>query len=71
MLGLAIVLFLAAVTYLILEDKRSINKILLARASALNSAIAKQENRKDILEAEVLLLKNEVKFQSYREIEST
>ena len=53
-----------AIFYMIFEDKKTVNKILLARESTLNTAITKLENKNDILEAEILLLKNDVKSLS-------
>ncbi len=46
------------ISYMIFEDKKTINKILLARESTLNTALTKVENQNDILEAEILLLKD-------------
>ena len=66
LLGLAVTILLFSVVHMVLEDKKTVNKILLARASTLNMEITKQENKKDILEAEILLLKNEVKSLSQR-----
>lgn len=47
--------------YLLLEDKKTNDRILLAKESMLNTEITKAENKKDILEAEVLILRNKVK----------
>lgn len=46
---------------LFFEDQKTINKVLLSRASTLNKELIKSENKKDILEAEILLLNEEVK----------
>ena len=59
-----ILIFLFAVVYMILENNKTVNKILIARESTLNERLIKLENTNDILEAEVLLLQNEVKSLS-------
>ena len=64
LLILASFLIILAICYMIFEDKKNINKILLARESTLNTEITRLENKNDILEAEILLLKNEVKSLS-------
>lgn len=52
--------FLLIYIYLISENKKSKDNILLARESMLNEKIIKLENHNDILEAEILLLQNEI-----------
>ena len=61
-ISISVIIF--AVFYMFSEDKKTVNKILLARESTLNTAITKLENKNDILEAEILLLKNDVKSLS-------
>ena len=58
---LAIIILLGALFHMIFENKNSANKILISRESTLNEEIAKVKNRNDMLEAEILLLKDEVK----------
>ena len=64
LLLIGIITIVSAIFHMISEDKKTVNKILLARESTLNTAITKLENKNDILEAEILLLKNKVKFLS-------
>ncbi len=63
---LAVLTFIGTVVFLIVQDNKTSNKILVSRESTLNEAISRAENRNDILEAELLLLKNEVKSLSKR-----
>jgi len=49
--------------YLLSEDKNNINKVLLSRESSLNTAIIKSENNNNILEAEILILKEKLKIE--------
>ncbi|MCQ2957796.1 MAG: DUF881 domain-containing protein [Candidatus Gastranaerophilales bacterium] len=62
--GIFLVIIVISVTYMIIENNKTTNKILIARESMLNSELVKMENANDILEAEVLLLKNDVKSLS-------
>ena len=61
---IAVITFTGTIAYIVMQKNKTSDKILIARESTLNEAITKAENRNDILEAEVLLLKNEVKSLS-------
>jgi len=61
---LAIIIVIATTLYLILTNHKFGNKILLARENTLNEEIIKLENKNDILEAKILLLKDEIKSLS-------
>ena len=50
-----------SLTTIAMQNSKSVNKILIARESTLNSELTKVENVNDILEAEILILKNQAK----------
>ena len=64
LLFIAIALFLYGIFYMIAKDSKNVNKILLARESKLNSEILKVNTQNEILTAETILLKNEIKSLS-------
>lgn len=49
------------ISYTFIGNKKSVNKILLSRENTLNEEIVKINNDNNILEAEILLLKDKVK----------
>ena len=61
-----LLVILATITILIfanflVKNSRSSNKILISRESTLNAELTKMENINDLLEAEILILKKQVK----------
>ena len=66
LLGVLLIIVFACCTNLALKNSKSVNKILISRESTLNSELTKVENINDILEAEILILKNQVKDLSLK-----
>lgn len=60
---LCILLAIITITFanIAMQNSKSVNRILLSRESTLNAELTKVENINDILEAEILILKNQTK----------
>ncbi|MCR4881546.1 MAG: DUF881 domain-containing protein [bacterium] len=65
---LAVLLFIliSSSVFFYFKSSKSVNKILLARESTLNAELTKMENVNDFLEAEILILKRQVKDLSQK-----
>ena len=61
LLCISIVIITIVLANVVMKNSKSVNKILISRESTLNSELTKIENINDILEAEILILKNQAK----------
>ena len=66
LISLFLILMILSSTYLYVQNSKSVNKILVSRESTLNEELTKIENINDILEAEIMILKNEAKTLSHQ-----
>lgn len=57
----AVVILITSGVYLFFKNAKAVNTILISRESTLNAELTKMENRNDMLEAEIFILKNQVK----------
>lgn len=66
LLIILLVILFSSSLILFFQNTKSVNRILISRESTLNAELTKMENVNDILEAEILILKNQVKDLSQK-----